>query len=133
MRIGSLAQRFGTTPDTIRFYEREGLIPRPKRADNRYREYSEADAERVRLLIGLRQLDLPLEQAAELAGMCAEGRCSQVSIALRDAVAAKREELMRRIEEMHYIDGRLARLEAHLATGESLREIITTGKEEEYG
>ncbi len=71
MRIGALAEQLGTTPHAIRFYERRGLLPAPARSDNRYREYSEADAERLRLLIGLRQLDIPLEQAAELATMCA--------------------------------------------------------------
>ena len=49
MRIGALAERLGTTPHAIRFYERRGLLPAPRRGDNSYREYSEADAERLRL------------------------------------------------------------------------------------
>ena len=79
MRIGTLAERLGTTPHAIRFYERRGLLPAPGRSTNRYREYDEADAERLRLLLGLRQLDIPLDQAAELASMCAAGRCDEVS------------------------------------------------------
>lgn len=133
MRIGTLAQRLGTTADAIRFYEREGLIPAPARGENRYRQYSEADADRIRLLIGLRQLDLPLGQAAQLASMCAEGRCTQVSIALRGAVASKRRELERRVEEMRYIGARLAKLEEDLARGESPRALIKLGKEEAHG
>lgn len=49
MRIGALAQQLGTTTDAIRFYERCGLLPTPSRADNRYREYTGADAERLRV------------------------------------------------------------------------------------
>ncbi len=82
----------GTTPHSIRFYERQGLLPAAVRTDNGYREYGDADAERLRLLIGLRQLDLPLEQAAALATMCAAGRCDQVSEELRAAIDAKRQE-----------------------------------------
>lgn len=77
MRIKTLADRLGVTPHAIRFYERRGLLPAPRRGVNRYREYSEDDAEQLRLLIGLRQLDIPLEQAAELATMCAAGRCTR--------------------------------------------------------
>ena len=41
MRIGTLANRLGTTPHAIRFYERRGLLPAPGRSGNRYREYTE--------------------------------------------------------------------------------------------
>ena len=40
MRIGELAQEAGVTPDTIRFYEREGLLSPPERTPNGYRTYS---------------------------------------------------------------------------------------------
>jgi DNA-binding transcriptional MerR regulator len=128
MRIRTLADRLGTTPHAIRFYERHGFVPEPERGANRYREYTEADAERLRLLIGLRQLDLPLEQAAELASMCASGRCDEVSSELREAVAEKRTELGRRMSEMRYLDRRLAHLQGDLAAGEPPRPLITLGK-----
>lgn len=117
MRISALAKQLGTTPHAIRFYERRGALPTPSREDNGYREYTEADAERVRLLIGLRQLDLPLDQAAELASMCAEGRCDQVSEELREAINQKRAELRRRFDDLRYLDRRLAHLERNLAAG----------------
>lgn len=132
MRIGTLADRLGTTPHAIRFYERRGLLPAPPRGDNRYREYGEADAERLRLLIGLRQLDLPLDQAAELSSMCAAGRCDEVSTELREALTEKRAELRRRMDEMRYLDGRLAHLQGDLAAGQSPRPLITLGKEDHH-
>lgn len=132
MRIGTLAEQVGTTPHAIRFYERRGLLPAPPRSDNRYREYSEADAERLRLLIGLRQLDVPLGQAAELATMCAAGRCDEVSDELRGLLTAKRVELARRIEEMRYLDRRMAHLAGQLEAGGAPRTLINLRKEDEH-
>lgn len=130
MRIGILAQRLGTTANAIRFYERRGLLPRADRAQNGYRHYSEADMERLRLLIGLRSLDLPLDQAAALADMCAAGRCGEVSEDLRAAIEEKRVELRRRSDEMAYLDRRLAHLSGQLDAGAAPRPLIAVGKEE---
>jgi len=132
MRIGELARRLGTTAYAIRFYERRGMVPSPQREDNRYRDYGEGDVERLRLLLGLRQLDLPLNQAAELAGMCAAGHCDEMSVELRQVLDDKRSELRRRIEALHYLDRRLAHLQGDLAAGESPRPLITIGKEDHH-
>ena len=125
MRIGELADRLGTTPHAIRFYERSGLLPVPHRGENRYRDYTDKDVSRLRLLIGLRQLDLPLAQAADLATLCAAGRCDEVSDELKVVLADKRLELARRMDEMRYLDGRLAHLAGQLAAGEAPRPLIT--------
>jgi len=130
MKIGDLARELGTTPEAIRFWERSGLVAEPPRRENGYREYGEREAARLRLLLGLRRLDLPLEQAAELAGMCAEGRCDEVSAELRGVLAEKRAQLRRRVEELVYLDKRLAHLEGGLAAGQEPRPLITLGKEE---
>ena len=130
MRISALAEQLGTTANTIRFYERRGLLPAAERADNGYRDYSGADADRLRLLLGLRRLDLPLPQAAELASLCADGRCEQVSSDLLAALAEKRQELARRIDELRFLDRHLAHLAGHLTEGDSPRRLITLGKED---
>ena len=130
MRIGDVAARLGITSHAIRLYERDGLVPQPVRAANGYRDYSERDVERLRLLIGLRQLDLPLVQAAELAGMCAAGRCDEVSAELRTVLAVKRTELRRRMAEMRHLDQRMAHLQGNLAAGEAPRPLIGVGKED---
>lgn len=132
MRIKALADRLGVTPHAIRFYERRGLLPAPRRGANRYREYSEDDAERLRLLIGLRLLDIPLEQAAELATMCAAGRCEKVSEELGSLLVAKRHELARRLDEMRYLDRRMAHLAGQLEAGATPRTLIRLGKEDEH-
>jgi DNA-binding transcriptional MerR regulator len=132
MRIGELAGRLGTTAHAIRFYERHGLLPAASRTENSYRDYSESDAARLRLLIGLRELDLPLAQAAELASLCAEGRCDEVSAEARAAISEKRRELARRMQEMVYLDGRLAHLSGELTAGKKLKNALTIGKEERH-
>ena len=60
MQIGELARRLGVSADTLRFYERSGVLPRPPRGENGYRDYGPADADRIRLMLDLRRLDLPL-------------------------------------------------------------------------
>lgn len=52
LRSGELARRAGVSPDTLRHYERRGLLPRPERSAAGYRLYSGAALERVRLIRG---------------------------------------------------------------------------------
>lgn len=124
MRIGELAAQVGLTPESLRSYERLGLLPKPARDGSRYRRYGDADVERFRLLAGLRQLDLPLADAAKLAAMCAEGRCVEVTDELRAAIPVERAKLRRRIRDMRHLDQRLAILEHDLGTGRRPRDLI---------
>ena len=119
-----MARQVGLAPETLRYYERLGLVPAPARNSRRYREYRDEDAERLRLLVGLRQLDLPLRVAAKLATMCANGRCGEVSDELRAAIPDERSKLRRRIGELRHVDGRLALLERELEAGQRPRELI---------
>lgn len=90
MQIGEMARQLGLAPETLRYYERLGLLPSPARNGGHDREYAEEDAERLRLLGGLRQLDLPLAVAAKLATMCANGQCGEVPDEVRAAIPAER-------------------------------------------
>jgi DNA-binding transcriptional MerR regulator len=114
MRIGELARRVGVSTDTVRFYERSGLLPRPARQDNNYREYGDSDAEHLRLLIDLRRLDVPLDDAARLAGWCHAGHCAQTSEELPRLIQARRAEIAGRIAGLRDLDERLANLGRHL-------------------
>ena len=116
--------KLGLAPETLRYYERVGLTPSPARNRGRYREYGDEDAQRLRLLVGLRQLDLPLPVAAKLATMCADGRCREVSDQLRAAIPAERSKVRRRIRDLRHVDERLALLERELQTGQRPRELI---------
>lgn len=119
-----MSQRLGIAPETLRYYERLGLVPPAARTGGAYRLYTHEDAERLRLLVGLRQLDLPLTVAAKLATMCAAGRCGEVSDELRSAIPLERSKLRRRIHELRHVDRRLALLERDLEAGQRPRELI---------
>ncbi len=66
MRIGALAEATGTPVATIRFYEREGLLPAAARADNNYRLYTGAHAERLAFIHHCRNLDMTLDEVRAL-------------------------------------------------------------------
>lgn len=80
MLIQELAKQTGLTATTIRYYESIGLIPRPQRAENNYREYTSADVERVRFIAGLRSLDFSLDDTGEFLAARDDGSllCQQV-------------------------------------------------------
>jgi Cd(II)/Pb(II)-responsive transcriptional regulator len=58
MKIGELAKMAQCTTETIRFYEKEGLLPQPGRTGSNYRNYTEAHAERLRFIRNCRALDM---------------------------------------------------------------------------
>lgn len=66
MQISELSERSGTPAKTIRYYEETGLLPAPHRRPNGYREYGEADIDRLRLVAGARRLDFSLAEIAEI-------------------------------------------------------------------
>ena len=68
LRIGEVAELTGTTPRTIRYYEEIGLLPGSgERAQGQHRWYSQADVERMREILRLKDLlGLSLEQLSKL-------------------------------------------------------------------
>lgn len=57
MKIGELAKRTGCPVETIRYYEREGLLPEPARSEGNYRQYTLAHVERLSFIRHCRSLD----------------------------------------------------------------------------
>ncbi|MBU0589194.1 MAG: Cd(II)/Pb(II)-responsive transcriptional regulator [Gammaproteobacteria bacterium] len=66
MKIGALSKRIKTPVETIRYYEREGLLPEPGRTDGNYRVYGEAHAERLAFIRHCRGLDMSLDEVRQL-------------------------------------------------------------------
>ena len=66
LSIGKLARAANVSADTVRYYERIGLISRAQRAKSGYRSYSEADLRRLLLIRRARALDFSIEEIAEL-------------------------------------------------------------------
>lgn len=62
LRIGEVAARTGVSRDTIRYYERLGLVPKAARTDAGYRQYPESAANRVRLVRNALQFGFSLRE-----------------------------------------------------------------------
>jgi DNA-binding transcriptional MerR regulator len=114
MRIGELAVAVGVSTDTVRFYERSGWLPRASRRGNAYRDYGTADVEHLRLIIDLRRLDVPLEDAARIAGWCHSGHCADATAELPRLIEDRRAQISDRIAGLRALDARLAGLADHL-------------------
>ena len=66
MKIGELAQRAGVRIDTVRYYERQGLLPPPVRKASGYRSYAPMDISRLRFVRRAKALGFTLEEIREL-------------------------------------------------------------------
>jgi DNA-binding transcriptional MerR regulator len=65
LKIGQVAGQAGVTVDTVRFYERRGLLPAPERMASGYRTYTPATVERIRLAKRLQQLGFTLDEVID--------------------------------------------------------------------
>jgi len=108
MNIGQLAEQAGVSADTLRYYEREGLIEPPARAANGYRSYREVDAQRVRFVRSAQALGFTL---AEIRGILPQLNAGRMD---RRAIEAH---LQSKIAE---IDGHIRQMQA------KKRELIAT-------
>lgn len=68
MLIGELASRAGVSVQTVRFYERNKLLPQPSRRASGYREYSEADVRRLGFIRKAKALGFTLQEIADILG-----------------------------------------------------------------
>ncbi len=108
MKIGELSQQSGLSIDTIRFYEKQGLLPPPRRTAANYRHY---DPETVRRLVFIRRardLGFTLHEIAELLALSEHQEAD--AGAVRDAARAKVEDLERRIHDLQEMRRALERL-----------------------
>ena len=81
MKIGELATQAGCDVQTVRFYEREGLLEEPPRDGSGYRHYDERHVSRLRFIRHLRTLDIPLLEVRQLLDFAASPvqSCEQVN------------------------------------------------------
>ncbi|MGA9889213.1 MAG: heavy metal-responsive transcriptional regulator [Candidatus Acidiferrales bacterium] len=66
MHIGGVAKKIGLTPDAIRFYERNVLLPRPPRTAGGFRQYAETDLETLGFIRRAQSLGFTLKEVREL-------------------------------------------------------------------
>lgn len=98
MTVSELAGRVGTTADTVRYYERIGLLPEARRSDAGYRLYEEPDVERLRFIKRAQSFGLQLDDIGELVRIRDEGLCPCGHT--REKLNAKLEEIEQQIIEL---------------------------------
>lgn len=93
--IGQLARRSGIGVETVRFYEREGLIPEPPRRPSGYREYPEETLSRVRFILRAKELGFSLKDIHELLELrvSKKSTCADVRKRAEVKIAEVREKL----------------------------------------
>ncbi len=98
MRIGELAKSVGVTPDTIRYYEREGLLRLADRTPNGYRDYGPAAVDDLRFIKKAQALGLKLNDVREVLEISSGGRppCEHVRV----TVSARLTEVEQRLKEL---------------------------------
>ena len=120
MRIGNLAEATGTPVETIRFYERERLIPAAQRADNNYRQYTAAHAERLGFIRHCRNLDMTLDEIRSLLRLrdSPAQDCGEVNSLLDEHIG----HVAQRIRELRALEKDLKVLRARCSSPQAIDE-----------
>lgn len=108
LTIGELGKATETKVETIRYYERIGLLPKPPRTDGNYRAYDKADLGRLSFIRRARDLGFPLDQVRALLSLSDDrGRdCATVDALARDHLA----EVERKVTDLTALRRELAAL-----------------------
>jgi protein-tyrosine-phosphatase len=113
VKISTFARRAGISPSGVRWYESAGVLPRPERRANGYREYTEADLSRLRLILTLRRLGVTPVEAGRLAERCLEG--GALDPALVETLEEQRRLIVRQREDLERLEIELHDLETTIA------------------
>lgn len=108
MKIGDLAARAACDVQTIRYYEKEGLLDKPSREASGYRRYEDAHLARLHFIRHCRSLDIPLAEVRRLIAFSRDpgASCGEVNAVLDEHIATVR----RRIAELTALERQLTAL-----------------------
>ncbi len=128
MRIGELSAATGVEVETIRYYEREGLLAPPARQTNGYRAYGKSQLERLSFIRHCRALEIPLADIRRLLEFAAQptAECGDIDRLIDEQLLKVRA----RLKSMRALERQLAELrkrcDAHHAAGECgiLHELV---------
>jgi MerR family transcriptional regulator, copper efflux regulator len=107
MQIGQIARSTGLSVDTIRFYEKQGLVHAPARSSGGYRVYEERDVERFQFVGRAQNLGFSLQEIREL--LVIESRRGDGCSHVHDLIAAKIDQVKEKITELKRIESRLTK------------------------
>ena len=98
MKIAAVSEQTGMSPDTLRYYERIGLLPPVNRNGSGIRDYSESDMKRVEFVKCMRSAGLPIEVLIGYFDLIQQG--DETTEARKEILIEQRDLLVARIAEM---------------------------------
>jgi Predicted transcriptional regulators len=98
MMIAEVSEKFSVSQDTLRYYERIGLIPRVNRNKSGIRDYTQEDCNWVEFIICLRNAGLPIEVLIDYVGLFQQG--DETTKARKELLIEQRNQLIARMEDM---------------------------------
>ena len=120
MTIAQVSQKYGVSADTLRYYERIGLLPPVGRTKSGIRDYTEEDCNWVNFIKCMRSAGLPVETLIEY--VCLFGQGDETIPARKELLMEQRRQLAARIGEMQAVldrlDKKIEGYESHLLKAE---------------
>lgn len=108
LTIGALAKSAGVNVETIRFYQRKGLLPEPDKPHGSIRRYGKADVTRVRFVKSAQRLGFSLDEIADLLLLEDGAHCNEA----REQAERKLVDVREKLAHLTRIEGALAELVA---------------------
>lgn len=119
MNISTFARRVGISPSGVRWYESAGILPSPTRRANGYRDYTDADCSRLRMILALRRLGLTPVEAGALAARCLEHGTADAGLV--ETLERQRRRIAEQREELERLELELGDLELSLEATDAAR------------
>lgn len=119
MTIKEVSERYGISQDTLRYYERSGMIPAVSRTAGGIRDYGQKDLEWVELALCMRGAGLPVEVMARYVELCLQGDFTipdrlQLLVDQRKALTKQEEQIRVMLQKLEY---KISRYEEAVITG----------------
>jgi len=107
MKIAEVSEQYGLSADTLRYYERIGLLQPVNRSESGIRDYSEIDVKRVEFIKCMRSAGLPIEVLIEYVGLVQQGDGTvaarkEILQEQRDLLAARMAEMQKTLDLLDY-------------------------------
>lgn len=107
MKISEVSKKYDISIDTLRYYEKEGLLPNITKNASGVRDYSEIDCARIEFIKCMRSAGMPVERLSKYISLCVQGEGTEeerrnMLIKQRDELLEKRDAIQRSIDKLEY-------------------------------
>ncbi|MCX7756190.1 MAG: MerR family transcriptional regulator [Anaerolineales bacterium] len=107
MKIAEVSEKYGLSADTLRYYERIGLLPHVNRNGSGVREYSEADLRRIEFIRCMRSAGLPIEVLIDYMQLIEQGDSTiearkEILVEQRDLLVARIQQLQKTLDLLNH-------------------------------